>query len=240
MEQSFSNLTPNIVLGIVAHPDDLDVGAGGTMAAFAKQGAEVHYLILTDGGKGSNDPALTSAELTTIRRQEQRDALEILGGKQAHFLDYPDGELEISMILKKDIVKAIRTIKPDVVVTLDPTLVYSARAGIINHPDHRAAGQAVLDAVFPLARDHLTFPELLEQGYQPHKTPTILLINFDAGNFAVDITDTFELKKSALKAHTSQFGDLEGSTWLRDMAKRNGEQAGYELAESFVRLDIRG
>lgn len=240
MEQHFSPLTPKIVLGIVAHPDDLDVGAGGTMAAFAKQGADVHYLILTDGGKGSDDMTVTSKELTVIRRQEQRDALKILGGKNANFLDYPDGELEISMALKKDIVKAIRTIKPDVVVTLDPTLVYSTTSHIINHPDHRAAGQAVLDAVFPLARDHLTFPELLDEGHQPHKTATILLINFDKGNFAVDITDTFELKKTALQAHASQFGDLEGSTWLKDMAKRHGEKAGYELAESFIRLDVRG
>ena len=239
MEQHFLPLTPKVVLGIVAHPDDLDVGAGGTMAAFARLGAEVHYLILTDGSKGSDDLTVTSEELTSIRHQEQRDALKILGGKNANFLDYPDGELEISMALKKDIVKSIRTIKPDVVITLDPTLVYSTKAGIINHPDHRAAGQAVLDAVFPLARDHLTFPDLLAEGYQPHKTPTILLINFDSGNFAVDITETFELKKSALSAHTSQFGDLEGSTWLKDMAKRHGEKAGYELAESFVRLDIR-
>ncbi|HEY8992502.1 MAG TPA: PIG-L deacetylase family protein [Candidatus Microsaccharimonas sp.] len=239
MEQSFSPLTPKIVLGIVAHPDDLDVGAGGTMAHFAKQGAEIHYLILTDGSKGSEDPNVTSKELTDTRRQEQRDALAIIGGKSANFLDYPDGELEISMDLKKDIVKAIRTIKPDVVVTLDPTLVYSARAGIINHPDHRAAGQAVLDAVFPLARDHLTFPELFAENYLPHKTATILLINFDSGNFSVDITETFDLKERALKAHASQFGDLEGSTWLRDMATYHGTQSGHELAESFVRIDIR-
>lgn len=239
MEQHFTPLQPKIVLGIVAHPDDLDVGAGGTMAAFAQQGADVHYLILTDGGKGSEDPHVTSAELTTIRRQEQRDALAILGGKNANFLDYPDGELEISIALKKDIVKAIRTIRPDVVVTLDPTLVYSTKYGIINHPDHRAAGQAVLDAVFPLARDHLTFPELLEQQYLPHKTPTILLINFDGGNFAVDITHTFDLKTKALSAHASQFSNPNGSTWLRDMARQNGEKSGYELAESFVRLDIR-
>lgn len=239
MEQTFTPLHPKVVLGIVAHPDDLDVGAGGTMAAFARHGAEVHYLILTDGGKGSEDPRITSQELTTIRRQEQRTALEILGGKNVTFLDYPDGELEISMALKKDIVKAIRTVKPDVVVTLDPTLIYSAQRGIINHPDHRAAGQATLDAVFPLARDHLTFPELFAEGYLPHKTPTILLINFDGGNFAIDITQTFDIKEKALAAHVSQFGDVSESTWLRDMAKQNGEKAGVELAEYFVRIDIK-
>lgn len=238
MEQKFSDLTPHTVLGIVAHPDDLDVGAGGTMAKFAQEGANVHYLILTDGSKGSDDLSITSEQLIALRQQEQRAALALLGGKNVSFLNYPDGGLEITMDLKKDIVKSIRTIKPDVVVTLDPTLIYSARNGIINHPDHRAAGQATLDAVFPLARDHLTFPELLDEGYMPHKTPTVLLINFEKGNYPVDITGTFEVKQKALAAHVSQFGDLSEATWLRDMAKRTGEQTGYELAESFVRLDV--
>jgi LmbE family N-acetylglucosaminyl deacetylase len=239
MHATPSPLTPKIVLGIVAHPDDLDVGAGGTMAHFARQGAAVHYLILTDGGKGSDDLIMASKDLTAVRRHEQQAALDIIGGTSVSFLDYPDGELEITMELKKDIVKAIRTIKPDVVVTLDPTLVYSAANGIINHPDHRAAGQAVLDAVYPLARDHLTFPELYQAGYMSHKTPTVLLINFEAGNFSVDISETFDVKRQALQAHVSQFGDIGEATWLRDMAKRQGKAAGYELAETFVRIDVR-
>lgn len=238
MHQDFPALTPKIVLGVVAHPDDLDVGAGGSIAQFSRDGAEVHYLILTDGGKGSEDLTLSSQQLMAIRKQEQRDALRILGGKSVTFLDHPDGELEVSLKLKKDIVKAIRIIKPDVIITLDPTIVYSAKNGIINHPDHRAAGQATLDAVFPLARDHLTFPELFAAGHLPHKTATLLLINFDAGNFSVDISDTFDLKLQALKAHPSQFGNLDKSTWVYDMAKRQGDAAGYELAETFVRIDI--
>lgn len=239
MNESNTPLQPKVVLGIVAHPDDLDVGAGGTMAHFAANGAQIHYLILTDGGKGSDDEHITSQQLTEIRRQEQRDALAILGGHGVTFLDYPDGELEISQALKKDIVKEIRTVKPDVVVTLDPTLVYSAKLGIINHPDHRAAGQATLDAVFPLARDHLTFPELLDDGFHPHKTPTLLLINFDQGNFYIDITDTFETKLNALAAHASQFKNVHESTWLKDMATQQGALGGYPLAESFVRIEIR-
>jgi len=239
MSNSFSPLHPKIVLGVAAHPDDLDVGAGGTLAHFASLGAEIHYLILTDGGKGSDDPSMTSAQLVEIRHAEQQTALEIVGGRSISFLDYPDGELEVTMKLKSQIVRAIRSIKPDVVITMDPTVIYSASNGIINHPDHRAAGQATLDAVFPLARDRLTFPELLESGYEPHKTGTILLVNFNEGNFAVDITDSFETKTKALKAHPSQFGDFEGSTWVRDMARAQGEKAGYELAESFIRIDIR-
>jgi len=238
MLTTFSPLQPKIVLGIAAHPDDLDVGAGGTLARFALDGAEIHYLILTDGGKGSDDPTITSIQLTEIRHQEQQTALEIVGGKSITFLDYPDGELEVTMELKKQIVKVIRRIKPDVVITMDPTVIYSASKGIINHPDHRAAGQATLDAVFPLARDRLTFPELAAEGFEPHKTATVLLVNFNESNFTVDITNTFETKVKALKAHVSQFGDLENATWIHHMAKEQGRQAGYELAESFVRIDI--
>lgn len=239
MINSFSDLRPKIVLGVAAHPDDLDVGAGGTMAHFAQQGAEVHYLILTDGSKGSDDPAMSSADLIHIRQDEQQKALDSIGGKSITFLHYPDGELEVTMDLKKEIVKTIRTLKPDVIITMDPSVIYSLTKGIINHPDHRAAGQATLDAVFPLARDRLTFPELHAAGYEPHKTTTLLLVNFDSSNFVVDITDTFDKKMLALKAHTSQFGDLDGSTWAWDMAKEQGQQAGYDLAESFIRIDIR-
>ena len=239
MVNNFSPLQPKIVLGIAAHPDDLDVGAGGTLAHFATQGAEIHYLILTDGGKGSDDPAMTSSQLTEIRHAEQQTALEIVGGKTITFLDYPDGELEVTMELKKQIVKTIRSVKPDVVITMDPTVIYSATNGIINHPDHRAAGQATLDAVFPLARDRLTFPELAAEGYEPHKTATVLMVNFNESNFVVDITATFETKFEALKAHASQFGDFENLGWLRGMAEEQGRQAGYALAESFVRIDIK-
>ena len=239
MSNNFAPLTPRIVLGIAAHPDDLDVGAGGTLAHFASEGAEIHYLILTDGGKGSDNPFITSPELTQIRHDEQKTALEIVGGKTITFLDYPDGELEITMELKKQIVKTIRTIKPDVVITMDPTVIYSAANGIINHPDHRAAGQATLDAVFPLARDRLTFPELYDGGYEPHKTPTVLLVNFNEGTFPVDITSTFEKKLQAILAHTSQFGDRDSLGWVRSMAEAQAENTAFELAENFVRIDIR-
>ena len=238
MKHNFPLLQPKIILGIAAHPDDLDVGAGGAIAEFIRRGAIVHYLILTNGSKGSDDPDMTSEKLITIRRSEQQKALEIVAGTSVTFLDYPDGELEITMGLKKDIVRVIRTIKPDVVITMDPTVIYSSKAGIINHPDHRAAGQAALDAIFPLARDRLTFPELAVEGFEPHKVAHALLINFDTSNYSVDVTDTFELKLAAIKAHASQFGDLEDSTWLRDMALRQGQRAGYSLAESFVRIDI--
>jgi LmbE family N-acetylglucosaminyl deacetylase len=239
--QDFPPLRPKVILGIAAHPDDLDFGASGTMAKFARGGAEIHYLIITDGGKGSKDKAMTPAKLTALRQAEQRAALKELGGTDVQFLNgFCDGELEVTMALKKELVKAIRIVKPDVVVTMDPSMIYSARRGFINHPDHRAAGQATLDAIFPLARDHMSFPDLFEAGHEPHITATALLINFDHANFAVDITDTFEQKMAALKAHDSQISDInEVRKWVEDTCRENGEQAGCELAEAFVRIDIR-
>jgi LmbE family N-acetylglucosaminyl deacetylase len=236
----FTPIKPSIVLGIAAHPDDLDFGASGAMAKFAQDGAEVHYLILTDGSKGSADTAMTEEKLTEMRRKEQRDAVAHFGGAGVEFLDYPDGQLEVTMELKKDIIKAIRTIRPDVVVTMDPTLVYSSARGMINHPDHRAAGQATLDAIYPLARDHMSFPELYEQGFKPHKVATVLLINFDNHNFAVNITDTIDFKMKALEAHVSQMPELEKTqAWMRDLASKAGAKNGYTYGEAFMRVDIR-
>jgi len=239
-KQDFPELKPKIVLGIAAHPDDLDFGASGTMASYAKAGAEVHYLILTDGSKGSSDLKMSPIELVKLREDEQKAAVDIIGGKSVQFLGYPDGGLEVTLDLKKQISKVIRTIKPDLVITMDPSMLYSSKRGFINHPDHRAAGQATLDAVFPLARDHLSFPELFADGYKPHITPSVLLINFDSRNYAVDITDTFETKMSALKAHSSQISNLdEIRGWMEAMSAESGDEYGYKLAESFIRIDIR-
>ncbi len=236
-----NTLTPNIVLGVAAHPDDLDFYAGGTMAAFAKAGADVYYLTLTDGGKGTDDRTMKPETLRDTRRNEQRTAGKILGLKDVFFCDFPDGTLENKHDVQREIVKTIRRVKPDVVVTLDPTVVYIAEQGLVNHPDHRAAGQAALDAVYPLARDHMSFPELLAEGYEPHKTKTILLVTFDParGNYAADISDEFDLKLQAISAHASQFSDREQTqTRLREYSATTGKAHNYTYAEPFVRIDI--
>lgn len=236
---TFEPLKPSVVLGVAAHPDDLDFGSSGTMAKFAQDGADVYYLLLTDGSKGSQDKSLTSEELIKIRREEQRTALLALGGKGITFLDYPDSGLYITQELKRDIVKEIRRLKPDVVITNDPTVIYSLSRGFINHTDHRAAGQATIDAVFPLARDHLTFPDLLKEGFEPHKVKTLLLTNFDQSNFYVDITETLDKKFSALKSHASQIHDFEAvKDRFTKMAAMTGKKAGYKYAEGFMRLDM--
>lgn len=240
LKMNFEELKPKVILAVGAHPDDIDFSSSGTIAKFASEGADVYYLILTDGSNGTADPKLDPNELKTIRQEEQRKALHALGGKEVFFLDYPDGALEVTQALKKDIVKIIRQIKPDVVVTLDPSVLYSAKRGMINHPDHRAAGQATLDAVFPLARDHLAFPELYKANFLPHKTKTVLLVNFDNPNYIVDISKTIEQKIGTLQAHKSQIDDItKMAEWFKSNAKAIGQTKGYRYGEGFMRIDLR-
>ena len=239
MNRDFEVLAPKVVLGVAAHPDDLDFGASASMAKFAAGGAKIYYLILTDGSKGSADRTITSEQLIKMRRSEQRAALKAVGGVDVTFLDYPDAALEVSQTLKRDIVREIRRRKPDVVVTMDPSVLYSEVRGFINHPDHRAAGQATIDAVFPLARDYLTFPELLSEDLEPHKVVTLLLTNFDKQNFYVDVSDTLNQKFAALQSHVSQISDMDSvKKWVSEWAEKAGKQAGCKYAEGFMRLDL--
>jgi len=232
--------TPKVALMVGAHADDIDVTASGTVARWAKDGAEVHYLVITDGSKGSDDPEMTSERLVTIREQEQRDAVASLGAKEVHFLRYEDAALEVTQALKKDIVRIIRQVRPDTVVAIDPTFVYSSETGVINHSDHRAAGYATMDAVFPLARDRLTFPDLLEkERLEPHKVAHLLLINRQASDYFVDVSEVFEEKIAGLLKHASQFQDPEAiRTMLTRWASLAGTKSGVQYAEGFVRLDM--
>lgn len=238
---NFEPLTPKVVLAVGAHADDIDFTASGTVAAWAKAGAEVHYLITTDGSKGSADTRVKSEDLIKIREQEQRNAAEALGAKDVRFLAYEDGRLEVTMDLKRDIVRVIRQIRPDTVITWDPTFVYFAPEDMINHPDHRATGQATLDAVFPLARDHLSFPELYkDEGLEPYKVKHLLLMNLEKQNYYVDVSDTFELKLQALKRHMSQVPDDSPHIQrLRDRSAILGAKIGVKYAEGFVRIDTQ-
>ena len=229
MDKHFDELKPRAVLGVAAHPDDLDFMAGGAMARFAGAGAQVYYLVLTDGASGSDDRSMTPSRLIRIRQDEQRAAAQVLGLADVFFCDYGDGTLENTLAVKRDIVRVIRRIKPDVVVTFDPSTLFAAESGSINHPDHRAAGQAALDAVFPLARDHMAFPELLAEGLEPHQTSTVLLMNPHVSNFTVDISKAIKQKLDALSQHASQMpprAQLEA-------------QFASKVFETFVRIDIR-
>jgi len=237
----FTPIEPKIVLAVGAHADDIDFGAAGTVAKWAGDGAEVHYLVITDGCKGSADTTMTSEKLRDTREQEQRDAVAALGAREAHFLRYEDGMLEVTMALKKDIVRLIRQLRPDTVIVMDPTMVYIPELSFINHPDHRATGQATLDAVFPLARDHLSFPELYrDEQLEPHKVAHLLLINLERQNYYVDITDTLDLKLEGLRRHTSQIADFESvKTMIRNRAESLGAHTGSKYAEGFIRVDTQ-
>ncbi|MFQ5617039.1 MAG: PIG-L deacetylase family protein, partial [Anaerolineales bacterium] len=159
---------PERVLVISAHPDDPDFGAAGTVACWAKSGAKITYVIVTDGSKGSSEPDMTSKELIEIRETEQRAAAEVLGVAEVVFLGYEDGRAANTIELRRDLVRQIRLHRPDVLITHDPAArIINNR--YINHPDHRAVGDAALDAVFPLARDRLNFPEHEAEGLEPFK-----------------------------------------------------------------------
>lgn len=232
---------PTVVLGVAAHPDDLEAGAGGTIAAWTKQGAQVYYLILTSGAKGIAESDAPHQDLAEARRQEQREAARILGVADVFFCDHEDGLLTPSLDVKRDITRVIRQVRPDMVITMDPSMLFDHERGFINHPDHRAAGQATLDAVYPLARDHLSLPELFfTEKLKPHKVPAVLLMNTARPNCYIDITDTFDIKMHALAAHKSQFPSThEAEDFLRELAGRRGGQSGVQYAEAYLRVDVR-
>lgn len=243
MAQEFDKpYVPKVALGIAAHPDDLDFSASGTVAYWTSQGAEVYYLVLTNGNKGSADLNADPKALTELRREEQRAAAKILGVRDVFFCDYDDGALTVSMDVKRDIARVIRQVKPQAVITMDPSMLYDEQRGFINHPDHRAAGQSALDAVYPLARDHLSFPELFQkEGLQPHNVETVFLTNFTKQTAFFDITDTLETKFRALEAHASQIPDLDAMrSRMREMSRMAAEKAPFdaEYAEGFVRIDV--
>ncbi len=230
--------SPQRVLAIGAHPDDIEFGAGGTIAGWAAAGASVTMLIVTDGSKGTWDPSRNPDELANTRRAEQEAAAKVLGATEIRHLDYVDGELEYTMQLRKEMCRQIREVKPDVVISHDPWQRYQL------HPDHRATGWAVMDGVVA-ARDHLFFPE---QGLDAHRPQSVLLWSADTPDHWQDIGPTFEVKIAALLCHSSQgtttMGGAEQNDGnrtafvdrMRRWAEKQAEPAGLELAESFKRI----
>jgi LmbE family N-acetylglucosaminyl deacetylase len=198
--------TPQRILVILAHPDDPEFFCGGTLARWTDAGHHVVYWLLTCGDKGASDPDTVPGELCVDRRVEQRAAAAVLGVHEINFLEYPDGYLVPDLNVRREITRIIRLERPDVLVTCDPKTLYVGD-NRINHPDHRAAGQAALDAVFPAAGNPLYFPELLEEGLRPH-TPREVWISLTLEpNIHMDVTDLWERKILALYEHKSQIGD---------------------------------
>ncbi len=194
------------ILVVMAHPDDPEFSCGGTLAKWAREGNEIRYLLLTCGDKGSDSPQVTPEMLCADRQAEQRAAAAVIGVKDVVFLTFHDGELVNSPEVRRDIVREIRRFRPDVVVTGDPTMYFRMNA-YINHADHRAAGAATVDAVFPAAGNLMYFPELLRDGFEPHAPKEVWLTGSNETNMWVDVTDTLEIKLAALKEHKSQIKD---------------------------------
>jgi LmbE family N-acetylglucosaminyl deacetylase len=223
------------VLVVTPHPDDAEYGVAGTVARWTNEGRTVVYVVCTNGDKGTSDREVKPESLIKIREKEQIAAANLLGVKEVIFLGYPDQGLEETPRFRKDIVKQIRRFRPETVVTADPYRRY------IWHRDHRITGRVTLDAVFPYARDHLSYPDLLEEGLEPHKVKEILLWASENINHRLDITDTFPLKLNALREHKSQVGhiprqELEG--YLRGRAIQLSEGESFQLAEGFHREEV--
>lgn len=222
------------VMGIFAHPDDPEFFCGATFAKWAAEGRQIVFVLATSGDKGSGNLDMSSEQLVTIREAEERAAAACLGVQEVVFLRYPDGELQPTLDLRRQLTRMIRLKQPDIVVTNDPTARWYG-VNYINHPDHRAIGDATLDAVFPAARDHLSFPELYrEEGLMPHKVKQVYLCGTPEPNARVDVTDYIETKITALHEHRSQILDME------EMARRQRENVdpqyvgdGKRYTESF-------
>ncbi len=199
------------ILVILAHPDDPEYFCGASIAYWSSRGHHIKYCLLTCGEKGTKDRSLTSEQLCSIRVVEQQNAARLLGVNEVRFLGYPDGYLVPDLELRKAVTRVIRQEKPDILVTCDPqTLFY--REDYINHPDHRAAGQVVLDAVFPSARDYLFFPELLEENLEPHHVREVWVSLPSSPNVTLEVTDWWDLKIQAIKKHKSQILDEQALT----------------------------
>jgi LmbE family N-acetylglucosaminyl deacetylase len=227
---------PSDIMVITPHPDDAEFGVAGTVRRWTSEGKDVIYVVCTNGDKGTVDPNIKPDQLALIREQEQLAAAELLGVREVVFLRHPDQTLEDTPEFRKELVRLIRMYKPETVVTADPYRRY------IWHRDHRITGQVTLDAIFPYARDLLSFPDLLEEGLQPHKVKEVLLWAAQEPNYRIDITATFATKLAALRCHKSQIGDnpsAELEERLRNRHKMLAQGEDYELAEAFYRVEVQ-
>ncbi len=226
---------PTIAMSIQAHPDDQEFTIAGTLARWVKNGCQVISVIVTSGDAGSNEPSKAADYkpiLAHLREDEQIAANLVLGIQETAFLHYPDGELEPTLQLRKDLTRLIRQYKPDLVVTGDPRRVFHGR-DYINHPDHRAAAEAAVYATFPSAGTRLIFTGLLDEGYEPHNVKKLYLHGARKPDVWVDIGETLDLKISALKKHASQLGDWDPAEMLREWAAGTGKEKGLKAAEAF-------
>ncbi len=227
--------TPNKFLVVTPHPDDAEIGCGGTIARWIIEGSQGVLLVCTNGDKGSSDPDMTSEKLAGIRAKEQANASKLLGLNEVIYFKYPDGELDESSEFRERIVKNIRKYQPEVVLCTDPI-----RQSFYIHRDHRVTGQVVLDAVYPYSRDRLYYPHHEEEGILTHKVKDVLFWGSENPNEVIDITQYIDIKIDALKQHASQLSNMSSvDGWIKSSACRSAAENKYEYGESFRRITFR-
>ncbi|MCL5966284.1 MAG: PIG-L family deacetylase [Deltaproteobacteria bacterium] len=217
-----SSYVPKSAMAIFAHPDDADFTVAGTIAKWAKAGCEVTLVLITSGNAGTHDPKYTRDTLARTRETEQREAARILGVKDVVFLGHNDCELQPTIDVRRDLVREIRRFRPEVVICGDPQSWFFEDR-YINHPDHRAAGAAALDAVSPCAEMELLWPEV----GPPHKVQAVFVAMTFFPNVWIDVTDTIDTKILALRAHASQMGGWDPAGMIREWGRREAERAGW-------------
>jgi LmbE family N-acetylglucosaminyl deacetylase len=223
---------PKSAMSIVAHPDDIEFSCAGTLARWANNGARISYVICTSGDVGFNEPNMTKEKAAQIREAEQLSAADIVGANEVIFLHEPDGLLQPTIELRKKLVREIRRFKPEVVMCGDPTIVWAGN-DYINHPDHRAAATAALDATFPAAGQPHLFEELAQEGLLAHKPRKVYVTSWRGADYFVDIEETIEIKIDALRAHKSQMKDWDPEEFIRKRAAESGEGKEMTYAEGF-------
>ena len=223
---------PSSAMAVVAHPDDIEFTCAGTLARWARNGARICYVLCTSGEVGIAQAGMTQEKATSIREAEQRAAAQIAGAQEVVFLREPDGLLQATLELRKKIVREIRRFRPEVVVCGDPTIVWSGE-DYINHPDHRAAATAALDAVFPAAGQPNLFQELEAEGLQAHKPRKVYVTGWSQTDLYVNITETIDVKVAALRAHSSQMGDWDPEPRIKEWAAERARGKEMQFAEGF-------
>jgi LmbE family N-acetylglucosaminyl deacetylase len=217
-------------LVLFAHPDDAEFSCGGTVARWSREGCQVHYVCITDGSAGSNEPDTTREAMREVRARELRAAADVLGVASVTFLNELDGFLEVTPETRKKVTREVRRIRPEVIMAPDPSRLWFENT-YINHSDHKVAGELALSAVMPDAPTRVMFQELEDEGIEPFEVPNLFLTANEPDTF-VDITESFDLKIKALRAHASQVGDGMEER-VAERARALGDRAGCEYAEGF-------
>lgn len=223
---------PKSAMAIVAHPDDIEFSCSGTLARWARAGSRISYVLCTSGDVGIDEPGMTHEKATKIREAEQRAAAEIVGAAEVIFLREPDGLLQPTLELRKRLVREIRRFRPEVVVTGDPTIVWAGN-DYINHPDHRAAATAALDATFPAAGQPNLFEEIAEEGYAAFKPRKVYVTSWGEVDLFVNIEETIDVKIAALRAHVSQMKGWDPEERIKEWAAERGKGKEMAYAEGF-------